>query len=577
MNQAHTRVTDRIWNELFTRMQVATLTQLAVVLVCRYATLVKPEFDPIGNTFVAAAFTVGITRWFFCRGNSLLRWRRIGVGITSILNGFFWGLFTLLVTIKFGILSIQMPMAFVCTCGVVAGATMVVAPFMWIFVPLITFALWLCMAAPLFIDYTKDTWLYMLMVAVYWAFSLVLGLAQRKTFFRLFESEDRIAGEKDRLEHLIAAVPGGVFMVSQEGRYLDLGVVSGQMRAGLKLGFLEPDGDFVHAVRNFLDSRKERDTCEVRGCEAITDDNKRWFLLSLKRATYPELGAVMVLTPLDDYKNAQTEVEKQKAKAQFSSRLAKLGEMAGGIAHEINNPLAVIISGVESARSDLQEAKSGLKGKGHVQELVQLERVENMLQRMNRVAERIGKIVKGLRVFSRQGDRDPFKKVQIQDILQDTLDLCSEKFSKSGVELKIGWGNLEDQKTLELECRQVQISQVLLNLLTNAFDAVQEYPEPKWIKVEVSTLTGPQKNQWIEIRVTDSGNGINPTVAERIFDPFYTTKEVGKGTGLGLSIALGIIEDHGGMLSLDDSNPHTSFVIRLPQSRSSQQVDRVAS
>ena len=114
---------------------------------------------------------------------------------------------------------------------------------------------------------------------------------------------------------------------------------------------------------------------------------------------------------------------------------------------------------------------------------------------------------------------------------------------------------------LPLDCRPVQISQVLLNLLSNALDAVENTENP-WIAIEAEAI--PEKQE-IEIRITDSGPGIPNAVAEKMMNPFFTTKPSGKGTGLGLSISTRIMQEHGGTLRLDRSHPYTQFILRLPR------------
>jgi C4-dicarboxylate-specific signal transduction histidine kinase len=110
----------------------------------------------------------------------------------------------------------------------------------------------------------------------------------------------------------------------------------------------------------------------------------------------------------------------------------------------------------------------------------------------------------------------------------------------------------------QVNCRPTQLSQVLLNLLSNAFDAVSALSE-KWVR-----LTVTQEEQKLIIKVIDSGNGIPSDIAEKIMQPFFTTKVIGKGTGLGLSISRGIIESHEGALFYDPSEKNTTFVIELP-------------
>lgn len=245
---------------------------------------------------------------------------------------------------------------------------------------------------------------------------------------------------------------------------------------------------------------------------------------------------------------AQTQIIKQQELLIVSSKMSSLGEMAGGIAHEINTPLAVI-----ALKADLLEAAS------HTEEftLNGREIVADACAMIHRTTDRIAKIIIGLRAFARDGASDPFQKMDVQSIVKDTLDLCSEKFRGSGVVLHVQMPENE----LLLSCRATQISQVLLNLLSNSFDASQEISE-KWIKIEARDL-GTE----VELSVTDSGHGISAAIRSKLAQPFFTTKEVGKGTGLGLSISRGIVMDHGGHLILDEQSPHTRFVIVLPKDR----------
>ncbi len=227
-----------------------------------------------------------------------------------------------------------------------------------------------------------------------------------------------------------------------------------------------------------------------------------------------------------------------------SSKLAALGEMAAGIAHEINNPLMAIEGRVHLMKKDFT--------KGDTSNLIE------GFDKVSRTIDRISKIVKGLRDFSREGSEDPMRNSKISEIVAMTLDLCQERFTQSQIELKI-----DLQNDREVFCREIQICQVLLNLLNNAYDVIEILPT-KWVSISTSLYSAQDKIQFVDIKVTDSGLGISPEVADKMMAPFFTTKEVGKGTGLGLSISLGIIAKHGGSLFYDQTAANTTFVIRLP-------------
>lgn len=250
-------------------------------------------------------------------------------------------------------------------------------------------------------------------------------------------------------------------------------------------------------------------------------------------------GFVLDIT---DRKEYEAQLETTKAKSIASAKLASLGEMAGGVAHEINNPLAVISLNA-SQMIELIEDPEINKGE-----------LKIFAEKILKTTTRIDRIVKGLKSFARGGEIDPFISTSIKSIIENTLELCSEKLKKHSVDLRLK--NIVD---ISIECRESQIGQVLLNLISNSVDAIDKL-EDKWIEIEVKDLDG-----YIVLDVTDSGNGIPDDVAEKIMQPFFTTKDVGKGTGLGLSISKGIIESHKGRFRLDRKSPHTKFSILLPK------------
>jgi two-component system cell cycle sensor histidine kinase/response regulator CckA len=243
-------------------------------------------------------------------------------------------------------------------------------------------------------------------------------------------------------------------------------------------------------------------------------------------------------------REAQERLEATQAQVISNAKFAALGEMASGIAHEINNPLAVI-HGLTVQLQELFRNKNA-----------STTMVLDSLGSMEKMANRIAAIVKGLRTFSRQTDGDPMSPADLVAIAQETLAMCEAKLHAAGilVTLNVPLGRVT------VRCRSSEISQVLLNLLSNAFDAVSALRE-RTILLRVETANGKAR-----LSVEDSGLGIEESRRDRIFQPFYTTKEVGKGTGLGLSISKGIVEAHGGRLFLDTSSPKTRFVVELPSS-----------
>lgn len=241
-------------------------------------------------------------------------------------------------------------------------------------------------------------------------------------------------------------------------------------------------------------------------------------------------------------------IQKQSLQMLQSAKMSALGEMAGGVAHEINNPLAIIQGKVYLAQKLLSHPEANK------------EKILDGLRRIEATTERIAKIVKGLLHFSRDTGHASMEMMTLEKIIEEIMVLSEERLRLNQVEFRI---NQVDK--VELECRPVQISQALINLLNNAYDAVIGMPNA-WIE-----LSAVCKDDLITITVTDSGAGIPDEIAEKIMRPFFTTKGAGKGTGLGLSISKGLIEDHGGQLYYDKNSEHTTFVITIPRF---QRLDR---
>lgn len=236
-------------------------------------------------------------------------------------------------------------------------------------------------------------------------------------------------------------------------------------------------------------------------------------------------------------------IDEQRSQLANSSKFSALGEMAGGIAHEINTPLATIALLSDQLKEILQS------------ETPNLEVAQKMTDKIYFTTQRIARIISALGNFSRNGANDPFVEIPVQQIVNDVLLLCGEKMKHGLVDLKTE----KIPESLMIECRHVEISQILLNLLNNSFDATEKQQE-KWISISVL-----DKGSFVQIRVVDSGPAIPREIRERLFQPFFTTKEVGKGTGIGLSISKKIAEDHGGELSLDPQSEHTTFILQLPK------------
>ncbi|HOV74732.1 MAG TPA: PAS domain S-box protein [Candidatus Hydrogenedentes bacterium] len=226
-----------------------------------------------------------------------------------------------------------------------------------------------------------------------------------------------------------------------------------------------------------------------------------------------------------------------------AARLSALGTMASGIAHEINNPMAIISVGAEQLERSLDDPRLSNEYRANVTKTI----VRNV--------KRVQHIVQGLRNLSRDGSSDAFVRESVATIVTETLEVCMARCRDAGITLTVS----PIPNELHIECRSAQLGQVLLNLINNAYDAVKELPE-KWIRLDVE-----DEGTTIRFAITDSGHGLGRDLQEMAFVPFFTTKQTIGGIGLGLSISRRMVENHHGDLFLDAASSNTRFVVRLPK------------
>jgi two-component system, NtrC family, sensor kinase len=254
----------------------------------------------------------------------------------------------------------------------------------------------------------------------------------------------------------------------------------------------------------------------------------------------------------------------------MAEKMASLGQLTAGVAHEINNPINFVSANIKPLKEDLadivecinryesviQENKledlfSGVQQfKNKTDIAFSMKEIQDLLRGIEEGANRTSEIVKGLRNFSRL-DQNVIKKANLNEGIESTLTLLHSTY-KDKVEIQKDYGDIQ-----EVECLPGQINQVLMNILSNAIQAISE-------KGEIFIKTR-QEESTVTISIRDTGSGMSEETKQKIFDPFFTTKEVGKGTGLGLSISYGIIEKHQGKIEVNSvQGKGTEFIITLP-------------
>lgn len=284
-----------------------------------------------------------------------------------------------------------------------------------------------------------------------------------------------------------------------------------------------------------------------------------------------------VVSQKETIEHAYAELRAAQSQMVHSEKMASLGQLTAGIAHEINNPINFISVGIIGLEKNFKsfmkvvERYESIAAKGNTEEaLKEIEELKKNLQYgevkdfisglmgdIKLGADRAAEIIQGLRSFSRLNEAE-FKAADIHEGLDATLVLLRTK-TKNTIDIVKEY----DSHLSMINCNPGQLNQVFMNILTNAIESIEMKRVGGPNEIRIKTINKPNK---IEIRIKDSGIGIPKEIKEKIFDPFFTTKEVGKGTGLGLSISFGIIKKHNGQIEVEsEENKGTEFIITIPK------------
>jgi PAS domain S-box-containing protein len=258
-------------------------------------------------------------------------------------------------------------------------------------------------------------------------------------------------------------------------------------------------------------------------------------------------GDLVFARDITERKQHQQKEQELEAQLRQQQKLEAIGTLAGGVAHEINNPLNGIMN---YAQLILDASVKDSSSETYSREIVH-------------ETERISVIVKNLLQFSRQ-EKQSHSYASIYDIINQTISLVNTIIKKDQIRLDISL----DEDLPDIKCRSQQIQQVIMNLLTNARDALNEkYPDydaSKVIRLRCSQYQS-EGRRWLRLTVQDYGAGIPPELRERIYEPFFSTKPKETGTGLGLSISYGIVSEHHGRLTFESEvGKYTKFILELP-------------
>lgn len=279
-----------------------------------------------------------------------------------------------------------------------------------------------------------------------------------------------------------------------------------------------------------------------------SDGSELWYLCSIRKFTDPNTQKDLFFFQaknIDQEFKLKEKLKREEADSKQNQHLASIGQMTSGIAHEINNPLAII-----NGYSIIMERM--ISG----EEEIDRELLKQKIETVKETCHRISKIIRSMQDISRDTTGEEPRATSLKEVIGDVIEIFQEKIKGTEIDLQIDLDSGPFSK--EINLRRISVSRVFVNLINNAIDAVTTLEE-KWITVTVEDL-----DTLLKITITDSGAGIPKEHVDKIFEPFFTSKDIGKGTGLGLSLSNKVVKGEGGKLYVDEECPHTRFIIELP-------------
>lgn len=244
-----------------------------------------------------------------------------------------------------------------------------------------------------------------------------------------------------------------------------------------------------------------------------------------------------------ELKKGQTALIEQTSQLIHASKISALGDMAGGLAHEINNSLMVILGSTQQVQRRLSKSES------------MTPEIENKFRQSTNSIMRIKSVIEGLKQFSLQMGPQPKEDIALKEIIDRTLSYTAELLKAHEISF-----NIEEIPDIQIHCHPFQITQILFNLIKNADDAmVDAVAENRWVRI-IFQFEG----ECILIKVFNGGAKVSSENIQKLFQPFFTTKDVGLGKGLSLSVSKGIAQEHKGDLYFE-KNLYTTFVVKLPK------------
>lgn len=379
-------------------------------------------------------------------------------------------------------------------------------------------------------------------------YSIIHDVSQKVSFQNAVQERDRL------LRAMLNHSPYAVFLVVDfEFKYLN-------QPAFNLFGVTHPDHILTHSVFEYIDPTfhdqvRERLTRLIKDKGALEPAELVYLkhdgtafeveVLSVYYEYDGVIGTLAFARDITEQKKVQAARFELEQRSQQQQKLESIGLLAGGVAHEINNP----IQGIMNYAELMMESTDEPKVKEYAEEIIS-------------ETKRISEIVRNLLQFSRM-DKQAHSSARIEDIISRTLSLIKTIYRKDNIQISV-----EIEPDLpSIDCRSQQIQQVLMNLMTNARDAINEYygMDETNKHIVVSARTAEHRHRkYLVMSVEDNGIGLRDDVKAKMFQPFFSTKSRDKGTGLGLSISYGIVQDHDGFIEVVNEKNRTIFDVYLP-------------
>ena len=257
-------------------------------------------------------------------------------------------------------------------------------------------------------------------------------------------------------------------------------------------------------------------------------------------------GNLSITNDITDRIYSERELKRKNQELQEAKRLAVVGEFTAGIAHEINNPLAII-----SAKADLLSLQLEMLNVT-ADSSVTLDNIRDSLETIKSTVKHSADLIKNLKTLSSKVELEQLEYYNLKEVTDMALNLSSKRCQNEGIEI-----HLDMESKIKVLCNKAGLAQVFINLIINSIDAIKEMND-KWISIRAKCST-----KKLKIYFTDSGLGIEKNIAEKIIDPFFTTKKQGEGTGLGLSISSKYIRKMNGKLYYNPDSENTQFIMEF--------------